>query len=94
MMTGIGIADRRTDGADDGYARARMGGDGEKERERGKGKRRRAEHDERKEGRIRARVWSLKRCVGISFSVSFVLEVAAGGEALHAREGAGAAVYG
>jgi hypothetical protein len=31
---GIGIANRRTDGADDGYARAWTGGDGEKERER------------------------------------------------------------
>jgi hypothetical protein len=50
---GIGIANRRTDGADDGYARAWTGGDGEKERERGKGKRRRAEHDEREEGRMR-----------------------------------------
>ncbi|KAJ7866297.1 hypothetical protein B0H13DRAFT_1898191 [Mycena leptocephala] len=48
--------DIRTDGEDDGYARAWMGGDGEKERERGKGKRRRAEHDERKEGRVRVRV--------------------------------------
>jgi hypothetical protein len=44
------------------------------EREQDKGKRRRAEHDVRKEGRMRARVWCLKRCVGISFSVSFVLE--------------------
>ncbi|KAJ7869798.1 hypothetical protein B0H13DRAFT_2669965 [Mycena leptocephala] len=41
MMTGIGIgiANRRIDRADDGHARARMGGDGEEEREleRGKG---------------------------------------------------------
>ncbi|KAJ7838136.1 hypothetical protein B0H13DRAFT_2677593 [Mycena leptocephala] len=56
MMTGIeigiGIANRRIDGADDGYARAWTGGDGEKEREleRGKGKRWRAEHDKREEG--------------------------------------------
>ncbi|KAJ7874607.1 hypothetical protein B0H13DRAFT_2669050 [Mycena leptocephala] len=52
-MTGIGIGsgNRRTDGADDGYARAWTGGDGEKERERDKGKRRRAEHDVREEGR-------------------------------------------
>jgi hypothetical protein len=55
MMTGIeigiGIANRRTDGADDGYARAWTGGDGKKERERGKGKRRRAEHDVTEEDR-------------------------------------------
>ncbi|KAJ7819732.1 hypothetical protein B0H13DRAFT_2452743 [Mycena leptocephala] len=38
MGIGMGIADRRTDGADNGYARAWTGGDGEKERERGKGK--------------------------------------------------------
>ncbi|KAJ7874593.1 hypothetical protein B0H13DRAFT_1894496 [Mycena leptocephala] len=57
MGIGIGIADRRTDGADDGYARARMRGDGEEEREleRGKGKRRWAVHDKREEGRARAR---------------------------------------
>jgi hypothetical protein len=48
---GIGIADRRSDGADDGYARAWTGGDGEKERERGKDERRWAEHDVREEGR-------------------------------------------
>jgi hypothetical protein len=63
MMTGIGIgiANRRTDGADDEYARAWTGGDGEKERERGKGKRRRAEHDVREEGRARVRVCALGR---------------------------------
>jgi hypothetical protein len=47
--------------------------------EAGETKQLRAEYDERKEGRMRARVWCLKRCVGASFSVSFVLEAAGRG---------------
>ncbi|KAJ7827725.1 hypothetical protein B0H13DRAFT_2373677 [Mycena leptocephala] len=50
-------------------------------KERGKRKRKASDGEPsvRKEGNMRARVWCLKRCVGMSFSVSFVLEAAGRG---------------
>jgi hypothetical protein len=78
MMTGIeigiGIANRRTDGADDGYARAWTGGDGKKERERGKGKRRRAEHDVTEEDRPgRGCTGVLEKVCGCVFLCFFIV---------------------